>query len=49
MTQAIMYFTLIHYKLWYVALPLAAIDLLYYGPQTAGGISAAVCAAAVLV
>jgi hypothetical protein len=35
--QSIIYFTLIYHRLWYVALPCMAFDVLYYGPQTLGG------------
>lgn len=43
--QSIIYFTLLYHRMWTVALPLMAFDLLYYGPATIGGPGAAVVGA----
>lgn len=45
MAQSIIYFTLLYHRMWMVALPLMAFDLLYYGPATLGGPSAALVGA----
>jgi len=45
MAQSIIYFTLLYHRMWTVALPFMALDLLYYGPATLGGPGAAVVSA----
>jgi len=45
LAQSIIYFTLLYHRLWYVVIPFVITDLLYYGPQTAGGPVAAMVAA----
>lgn len=40
MAQSILYLTLFYHRLWFVALPLMGLDLLYYGPATLGGLVA---------
>ena len=45
MAQALIYFTLLYHRLWYVALPFMAFDVLYYGPSTIGGPAAAIVGA----
>ena len=42
MAQALIYFTLIYHRLWIVALPCMAFDVLYSGPATSGGPIAAI-------
>ena len=37
MAQAIIYFTLLYHRMWIVALPCMAFDVLYSGPSTLGG------------
>lgn len=45
MAQAIVYFTLLYHRMWAVSLFFMATDLLYYGPATLGGPSAAIAGA----
>ena len=45
MCQSLIYFTLLYHRLWVVALPCMAFDLLYYGPATLGGPSSALVGA----
>lgn len=45
MAQSIIYFTLLYHRMWMVALPFMAFDILYYGPATIGGPAAAVVGA----
>lgn len=45
MAQAIIYFTIIYHRMWIVALPCMAFDLLYYGPATLGGPASALVGA----
>mmetsp|Transcript_5447 Transcript_5447/g.4134 ORF Transcript_5447/g.4134 Transcript_5447/m.4134 type:complete len:190 (+) Transcript_5447:120-689(+) len=47
--QSLIYFTLLHYGLWYVALPFMVSDFLYYGPVTMGGPAAGLAAFLVLL
>lgn len=46
---SLIYFTLLYHKLWIVALPLMAADLLYYGPAIGGAPAAAIVSALILV
>ena len=45
MCQALIYWTLLYHRLWYIALPCMAFDILYYGPATTGGPVAALAGA----
>lgn len=45
MAQALIYWTLLYHRLWLVALPFMAFDILYYGPATTGGPAAALVGA----
>jgi hypothetical protein len=45
MAQSLMYFTLLYHRLWFVAIPFMAFDVLYMGPSTLGGPLAAVASA----
>lgn len=40
---------MIYHRLWLVALPFMITDVLYYGPQTAGGPAAAIIAASMFL
>ncbi len=37
MAQAIIYFTMLHRRLFYIAIPCMIADVLWYGPSTLGG------------
>lgn len=43
--QSLIYFTLLYHRMWLVALPCMAFDLLYYGPATLGGLAAPIAGA----
>ena len=45
MAQSLIYFTLLYHRLWLVALPCMAFDVLYMGPSTIGGPAAAITGA----
>ena len=41
MAQSLIYFTLLYHRMFMVALPFMALDVLYYGPASIGGPAAA--------
>ena len=49
MAQSIIYFTLLYHRLWFVAAPLMLLDIMYYGPATAGGAASAILAASMFL
>ena len=49
MALSLIYFTLLYHRLWMVALPIMAADILYHGPAIAGAPAAAIVSALILV
>jgi hypothetical protein len=45
LAQSILYFTILYHGYWSFALPFMALDVLYYGPSTLGGLLAAIAGA----
>lgn len=45
MAQSILYFTMLYHRMWFVALPMMALHLGYYGPATLGGLVAPILSA----
>jgi hypothetical protein len=49
MALSLIYFTLLYHRLWIVALPIMAFDILYYGPAISGAPAAAIVSAMILI